>query len=278
MQVETRELQNKLLSMLKQFHIVCNDNNLIYYMAGGTMLGAVRHHGFIPWDDDVDVAMPRDDYNRFKENAALWLPSNLEIRFYENTANSPMHYIKLIDNQTTLIENKYRNYYEGVYIDVFPLDGSPQTKDKLIKHQKNAVRYSSLIVNHCYTDGRYGIRKLYGMFARLMNLSKLHERQEKIITAYPYSASEVVGNYLGSYGIKEFVSKKIFGTPKLYAFEDTELNGVEDADSYLSSIYGDYMTLPPEEKRINTHQYYYVDLNKPYREYQDEQEKMERRK
>lgn len=115
MQIETKELQGKLLSMLKQFHEVCVNNNLVYYMAAGTLLGAVRHKGFIPWDDDADVVMPREDYSSFKQIASRILPENLEIKFYENEQSSPMHYMKLIDKNTTLIENKYRNYYEGVY-------------------------------------------------------------------------------------------------------------------------------------------------------------------
>jgi len=267
MQVETKELQGKLLSMLKQFHEVCVKNNLVYYMAGGTMLGAVRHKGFIPWDDDVDVVMPREDYNSFKQIAHSILPENLEIKFYENEKNSPMHYMKLIDKNTTLIENKYRNYYEGVYIDLFPLDGAPSDKGVLVKKQKVVGRYISLIVNHCYTDGRHGLRKIYGYIARCFDLGRLHAKVERLITERSYKSSEIVGNYLGSYGIREFVPKRYFGNPIKYQFEDTELYGPEDYDAYLKAIYGDYMQMPPVEKRINTHQYFFVDLNLPYRNY-----------
>ena len=270
MNIETKDLQLKLLSMLKQFHELCVNNDLIYFMAGGTMLGAVRHNGFIPWDDDVDVVMPREDYNNFKRIADRILPDNLEIKFYENTQNSPMHYMKLIDRNTTLIENKYRNYYEGVYIDVFPLDGAPSDLKMLIKKQKKVGKYISLIVNHCYTDGRHGLRKLYGFLARCFDLNKLHINLEKQITEYSYESSEIVGNFLGSYGINEFVPKKIFGTPVKYKFEDTELYGPEDYKSYLTNIYGDYMQLPPLEKRINSHQYFYLDLTQPYINYNKE--------
>ena len=267
MQIATKTLQAKLLSMLKQFHDVCVENGLTYYMVGGTLLGAVRHQGFIPWDDDVDVAMPRADYNKLKVKASSLLPINLEIKFYENTPNSPMHYVKLIDKGTTLIENKYRNYYEGVYIDVFPLDGAPSNLSLLKKTQRKAGRYQSLIMNHCYTDGRSGIRKIYGLFAKMLDLNKLHNNLEKHLSKYSFDTSELVGNYLGSYGIREFVPKEYFGSPRLYAFEDAQLYGPENYDAYLKNIYGDYMKLPPEEKRINTHQYYYVDLNIPYQEY-----------
>lgn len=270
MQVETRELQNHLLSMVKQFHEICVENNLVYYIVGGTLLGAVRHHGFIPWDDDIDVAMPREDYNLLKSISNQIFPEYLEIKFYENTPNSPIHFVKLVDNRTTLIENGYRDYYEGVYIDIFPIDGAPNKASKIKKQQILARIYTSLILNHCYTDGRQGLRKAYGFFAKLLNMDKLHYSLEKTITQFPYESSEVVGNYLGAYGIREFIPKKCFGTPKTYKFEDTELYGPEDYHYYLTSIYGDYMQLPPVDKRVNTHQYYYVSLNKSYKEYQNE--------
>lgn len=267
MQIETKTLQDKLLSMLKQFHDVCIANELTYYMVGGTLLGAIRHQGFIPWDDDVDVAMPREDYIKFKKLADCILPENLEIKFYENTNNSPMHYVKLIDKGTTLIENKYRNYFEGVYIDVFPLDGTPTSSSEIKRVQKKVRKYQSLILNHCYTDGRKGLRKIYGYYAQMLDLNKLHNNLERLLSKYSYSSSEVVGNYLGSYGVREFVPKKYFGQPKLYDFEDAKLFGPEDYDAYLRNIYGDYMKLPPKEKQINTHQYYYVSLDIPYRDY-----------
>ena len=269
MQIDTRVLQTRLLYMLKQFHKVCVDNELTYFLTYGTMLGAIRHSGFIPWDD-VDIVMPREDYNRFKSNSVHMLPDNLEIMFYENRNNSPMHYIKLIDNRTTLIEDKYRDYYEGVYIDVFPLDGVPEKKTQIKIKQKKTHMYQSLIVNHCYTDGRKGIRKLYGQLAKRFDLERLHKKLEKELTQYAYSSSNIVGSYLGAYGIREFVPKEIMGIPAKYTFEDAEFYGLEDYDSYLRCLYGDYMELPPIDKRNNKHQYFYVNLDKPYREYQSE--------
>lgn len=267
MQIEIKALQAKLLSMLKQFHEVCAENDLTYYMAGGTLLGAVRHKGFIPWDDDVDVLMPRDDYNSFKQLAYKILPDNLEIKFYENQKKSPMHYMKLIDKNTTLIENQYRNYFEGVYIDIFPLDGAPSDEEELVRKHKAVGRYISLILNQCYTDGRHGLRRIYGYMAKCFDINNLHNKVEQIITEHPYGSSDTVGNYLGAYGIREFVPKHYFGSPMKYQFEDTELYGPEKSDAYLRAIYGDYMQLPPVEKRINTHQYYFVDLDLPYRNY-----------
>lgn len=154
-----------------------------------------------------------------------------------------------------------------VYIDVFPLDGVPSDKNILIRKQKVVRRYISLILNHCYTDGRHGLRKIYGYVARCFDLARLHAELEKLITEYPYESSKIVGNYLGSYGIREFVPKSYFGKTIKYQFEDTELYGPEDYDAYLKAIYGEYMQLPSVEKRINPHQYYFVDLNLPYRNY-----------
>lgn len=270
MQVDTRVLQKHLLLMLKQFHEVCVANNLTYFIVGGTLLGAVRHKGFIPWDDDIDVAMPRDDYNKLKENYERLLPTGLEVKYYENTSKSPMHYMKLIDSNTTLIENEYRNYYEGVYIDVFPIDGTTGVKKEITKRKRKAQIYSSLILNQCYTDGRYGIRKIYGYFAKIFDINKLHNKLEDVITKIPYDSSDIVGSFLGSYGMREFVPKDYFGEPVKYKFEDSEFFGPEKYDAYLKAIYGDYMKLPPVEKQINKHQYYYVSLNESYKKYHDE--------
>ena len=110
MEIETRDLQLALLNMMKSFHEVCQENNITYYMLGGTCLGAIRHSGFIPWDDDMDVGIPRKDYEKLCRIAKDILPSNLALRYYTNTANSPFHFVKLINTNTTLIENNYRNY------------------------------------------------------------------------------------------------------------------------------------------------------------------------
>ena len=114
MNIEAEVLHNRLLSMMKSFHNFCEDNNIRYYMIGGTALGAIRHKGFIPWDDDVDIGVPRPDYEKLLTLESQ-LPKGLEFLYYKNTSESPVHYVKLVDSNTTLIERFYLNLSLSIY-------------------------------------------------------------------------------------------------------------------------------------------------------------------
>ena len=266
--LDVKELHERLLVMAKAFHTICVENNLRYYMLGGTMLGAVRHKGFIPWDDDMDFGMPREDYNRFIEISKTKFPVNYELRFYINAEKSPMHYAKLIDNTTTLIEDSYHNYVEGLYIDIFPLDGagSKTFADKL--RMKRIHYYESLITNHCTTREKNDVaRKLFKRFAKAHNLNTLHKNMERLMIKKSIDESEWVANYLGFWQEREIVPKEVMGVPSEYDFEDTRFFGPQNADAYLTSLYGDYMQLPPEEQRVFKHSFHYLDYHTAYRDY-----------
>ena len=261
------EIHCRLLKMAKDFHRICEDNNLEYYMLGGTMLGAVRHKGFIPWDDDMDFGMPREDYDQFIRISHQILPDYYELMFYKNAENSPMHYIKFIDSRTTLIEASYKNYVEGLYIDIFPLDGAGKGSIADRIRMKRIDYLQGLVIYHCTTREKTGIRKLVKKYAQMRSLSRLHDSIEKLMTAKTLSESSLIANYLGAWAKKEIMPKEVMGTPKLYQFEDTEFFGSANADAYLTSLYGNYMKLPPEEKRVFKHNYYYLNYDLPYREY-----------
>lgn len=267
MKTDVNLLHNRLLDMAKTFHRICIDNNLHYYMLGGTMLGAARHKGFIPWDDDMDFGMPREDYEKFICFSTKLLPQHYELMFYRNTDNSPMHYIKLIDNRTTLVEASYTNYVEGLYIDIFPLDGAGDGSPLDVLRTKRIIWKQQLIINHCLTREMVGLRKVLKKYAQMRNLNNLHASIEKLMTAKKLSESTMIANYLGAWAEKEIMPKEIMGTPKLYRFEDTEFYGSNNSDGYLTSLYGDYMKLPPKEKQVFKHNYHYLNFDLPYREY-----------
>lgn len=267
--ISETELHTHLLELAKSFHAFCVSNDLHYYILGGTSLGARRHHGFIPWDDDVDVGIPREDYDRLIKLKDR-LPEHMEIMYYKNYKKAPMHYIKLIDNRTTLIEKKFPDLIEGLYIDVFPLDGafnpSNNTKERL--RLKLIYLLFATIVYHCRKDELNSfLKKGYRLFSRLFPLNFLHSLLEKLITKHSASHTDCIANLLGAWGIKEVVEKGIMGKPTLYKFEDTMLYGPEKIDAYLQCLYGNYMTLPPEEKRVFKHDYLHLDLNQPYKDY-----------
>lgn len=269
MEIETRDLQLALLNMMKSFHEVCQENNITYYMLGGTCLGAIRHSGFIPWDDDMDVGIPRKDYEKLCRIAKDILPSNLALRYYTNTANSPFHFVKLINTNTTLIENNYRNYVEGIYIDVFPLDGM-ENIGLFQKIRARAIRVlHAIIMNHYYTgEPKPGLKNAFTIFAKALSMKMIHNILEKMMVQDKRPDPRYYCNFLGAWKDREIIKREVFGKPTLYTFEDTEFYGPENADAYLTSLYHDYMTPPPVEKRVCRHDYYYVDLNMPFREFE----------
>ena len=262
-----KELHERLLSMAKVLSNFLDENNIEYYMMGGTFLGAIRHRGFIPWDDDMDFGIMRDEYNRFIELAKSNLPKGYELKFYENTPESPMHYIKFIDANTTLIEEHYKDYVEGLYIDVFPIDGCGNNTiiDKITR--KIIHYYQVLIIYHCSSDDMKGIKNIVKFFARKISIDKLHRRIEKLMTRKKVKDSSYVVNYLGAWGEREVHPIGEFGQPQKYHFEDTLFSGPEKSNEYLTRLYGDYNELPPENKRVFRHNYYYLNYDLPYKKY-----------
>ena len=268
MKVSSTELHGRLLEIMVQFHNFSVENRIKYYLLGGSALGAKRHKGFIPWDDDMDIGIPREDYDRLVKMDPKKLPENLELRFYQNTEKSPFHFIKLIDKNTTLIEHQYKDYVEGLYIDIFPLDGAViESRSEQIRRNRIWNTHSLLIL-HFLSDAKSDpIKRLVQLFAKCIPSKALHDSLERQMTKYKFNESSIVANYLGSWKEKEIMPKSFLGTPTLYEFEEVQLFGPQDIDSYLKSLYGDYMRLPPEEDRVFKHDYYFLDLNLPYAEY-----------
>lgn len=247
--VSTRELQLKLLEIMKIFHNVCEKHGLKYFMLGGTMLGAVRHKGFIHWDDDMDVGMPREDYERLLKLPKSEWPENIIIKTPYNSLDLIFPYSKIMDTNTTLVEDRLDGIIEGIYIDIFPLDGA----GKYFKHAKLRYVYFYWMLGLLYNNQDHGkkrtfIRRLVQKYARSRDVNALYSKAENWMRKIKYADSEIIGNYAGAWGFKEFVKKDIFEESVLYEFEDFQFYGVYKAHDYLTSLYGDYMKLPPQEK------------------------------
>ena len=198
------------------------------------------------------------------------LPSNLALRFYKTTENSPFHFVKLVNTKTTLVEKNYKNYVEGIYIDVFPLDGIERF-DFFAKTRARAIRFlHALIMNHYYTGGsKPGFKKLFQIIAQKMNMKPIHHLLDRLMKKDKNPAPNYYCNFLGAYKNREVIKREVFGKPLLYRFEEAEFFGPEKADDFLTGIYGDYMTPPPEENRVNKHDYYYVNLDLPFSAYSE---------
>ncbi len=265
------ELQSKLVNMLNWYHSFCVNNGLRYYAVGGTMLGAVRHNGFIPWDDDIDVGMPREDYDKL-----IALCQNVNSSIYKletpySSKNYYYQYCKLYDTTTTLIENTRYKSKRGIYLDVFPLDGIGNTLEESIKNYKQIAKKNNYIMTKICALSKH--RKLYKNLAIIISrcfpfpkLQTVLKKTDDLCRTKRYDDYEFVANLYGNWYEKEIMKREWFGVPKLYKFEDIQIYGVQDYNSYLNALYGNYMQLPPIEKQKSHHDYLYLNLNCSYLE------------
>ena len=270
---ELKKIQLILQGILVAFQTFCAERSLRYYALGGTVLGAVRHQGFIPWDDDIDVGMPRSDYellvssfNTYNNNRRYILESP-----YTKDSNYSYPYSKIYDTQTTLIENTTPPFKRGVFIDIFPLDGVEKAtainvktiyflkKILELKKLKRSRRQRSILRNLVSVTIDYSLKHFVSYKFLLNMINWLCVRQQ-------YNQSDYIANLVGAYNEKEIVPKSCFGNPAIVSFEGLEIPCPKDTDYYLEHIYGEWKSLPPEEKRV-THHSYYLDLNKPYRSF-----------
>lgn len=263
------ELHQRTLRVLLTVDKVCREHGIRYYISDGTMLGAVRHGGFIPWDDDADICMPRPDYERFIENASCWLPEPFEAVCFERDEHCSNAFLKVIDGSTTLIERWSFNQIGGVYIDVFPMDGVSTRK---WKRKLNFSRYK-MVDRWRYMRNRDPYKRGHGysswiprlLQATVKNITILH-LLKRIQTACQYEGAHLVADF--DSGERSVMPPEVLGKPTPIMFEGYELMGVEHPDDYLKRLFGNYMQLPPEEKR-RIHGFDYVDFNRSYHEYQD---------
>lgn len=268
---ELSQIQKKLLEMIKKLHEYCIKNSIRYYAIGGTMLGAARHKGFIPWDDDIDIGMPRPDYDRFISQIKVQPICGC---FVESSDSSDpaflFPYAKLYDTSTTLIENTRRPLKRGVYIDIFPLDGlgnNPKVAEKEFSTIKR--RKDLLTMRVMSRDKKRSLYKRITLVAIqtvpacILNEKRLVKKIESLCRQREYDESAFVGNLVGAWGRKEIVPREFFGTPVEYEFENHTIMGVEMPEEYLAHIYGAWRELPPLDKQVSHHSYI-VDFTKSY--------------
>lgn len=261
---EQKELEIKILDFFVE---ICNQNNLTYFLAGGTLLGAIRHKGFIPWDDDVDVMMPREDY----EKLLTIFPSHLyyKLLHFGNTHNYPKAFGTINDSRTFKPEDNIRmkcRHILGVNIDIFPIDNLPNNKDEIHQYfqEVSKMAHKVFCITYSYGKGKnlwLSIKKIVGIFIyRLLEFVGIISIDEMIneynILAQRYNGKEtrmcgVTCSYI--YGEGEANVKDDYFPAKRAPFEKKEYNIPANYDSYLRGLYGDYMQLPPIEKRVAHH-------------------------
>lgn len=272
---EINELQKIQLSMLKDFDAVCQRHRISYQLFSGTALGAVRHKGFIPWDDDIDVVMIREDYERFFDSASKELDSNKYYVQREFSEHWPMFFSKLRLNGTTYIE-KYHSHdariHQGIYIDIFPCDN---LSDSRLMQKLQYIASKIVIAKSLYARGyetNSTVKKCFMQFCRILPT----EPFKRLCIRRNDSSSLKVHTFFG--GGKKFERsiflREWFEQSVKMRFEDSEFPVSAHYDEMLRVMYGDYMIMPTLEQRVCKRHAAIVDINKPYTFHLEEQRNM----
>ena len=256
-----------MLRVLEALDNTCREHHITYGMFAGSLLGAVRHKGFIPWDDDMDILMPRPDYERFIAHSSEWLPEPYEFVCAENDTQYPLPFGKVQDASTTLIERTHLHYLGGIYIDVFPIDGVPAGT---LSRQWHYAAYEYwkrvlyLIHRDPYKHGHGPSSWLPLLCRKVYSMQGVQQHIRRLLLKYDYERAEQVADYDdGRHGA---MSKEVLGRPTPYPFEQETVLGVEQYDTYLSRKYGDYMTIP-DGNHQRQHNFHVLDFEKAYIDY-----------
>ena len=259
---DVNQLHQRILRILLAVDSCCREHGLRYYIWAGTQLGAVRHQGFIPWDDDIDIAMPRPDYEQFIAHSREWLQQPFEFVCAENDAAYPLPFGKVQDASTTLIERLHLRYLGGIYIDVFPIDGVPASSWRRrlhFAHYEYLKRVLYLLHRDPYKHGHGPSSWVPLLCRRLYTLAGVQQKIRRLLLAYDYEKSALVADY--DDGQRGTMSP---GTPQPSPFEGEQVLGVEQADTYLTRKYGDYMVIPDGDHQ-RQHNFHVLDFDKPYK-------------
>ena len=261
-QSEQKEIQ---LGIFENVHGFCCKHGLRYFMADGTLLGAVRHKGYIPWDDDIDIVMPRADYQRFIEICAREpIADNLSVASINNRPDCIYPFVKVYRNDTVVIEHTSTTCETGVWLDIFPLDNMSDDYDeavrlfnriKRLRTIKDAELWASNKAVPCW---KRVILIAYGSILRtVFPLNRVLSKIEKRAKSF---ASDKMSKYvcvvvLGVYGLSEIMESSAYDDVVMLEFEGQQRYAPKDWDYVLKQLYNEYMVLPPLEKRITHHDY-----------------------
>lgn len=261
-QKQLKKVQESQLEIMDEIHRICLENDITYYIIAGTALGSVRHKGFIPWDLDIDIALPRNDYDKMKKICKEKMNSKFIYRDHLNTTNFiPPHALICIKN-TTLV-NRFDKFNPdiknlGIYLDVFPLDNAPdnpllrEEQEKKLKRLKKIKNYK-LALSHDSSKVKKIIKKLIRFTLFWISVEKINTKMDNIMRKYNDQNTTHVCSMASGYSYtKQCILKQVYGKPTEVIFENRKYFAPEKIHEYLLKIYGDYMKLPSiEEQKAN---------------------------
>lgn len=266
-ELSMQEVQQVSLAILKQVAEICEKLELKYALVYGTLIGAIRHKGFIPWDDDLDIMMPRNDYekllNYFKERGNVI--GNLEVFNPDANPNYPYMITRISDNRYHIVTENEKDYGLGAFIDIYPYDGLGKTFEEAYEFGMKGDRLSSLCF--CATREKYKWDPLAGfvknvaklpvfLISKIVGKSYFQKKLAQLAGQKDFDESQYVGCVVWlSGGKKDIFERKLFDELIKVPFEGEMFYVPKEYDKVLRHTYGDYMQLPPENERIGHHYY-----------------------
>ncbi len=257
---DVKEIQKIELGLLEKIHKFCEEYHLKYSLCGGTLLGAIRHKGFIPWDDDVDIFMPRPDYEKFCKEFKV---DGASVHTYKSDKSYIYPFAKVYDDNTLLIENAFPEIEAGVYVDVFPIDGFSVNYEKdgrrILRLRSYIYQFMGAKKSAWFREGRSLKRMIslpiFKLFSWMIPSSWCLACFSFFVSWSNYEKSPFRGCMSWGYGVREILSKSCFDDFIDIEFEGKNFKVMKGWKSYLSNLYGDYMQLPPVEKRVSNHSF-----------------------
>jgi lipopolysaccharide cholinephosphotransferase len=268
------DIQKHLQSILAEIIKVCDSLHLTYFAFFGTLLGVVRHSNFIPWDDDIDIAMPRPDYEKFIAKAQQLLPSYLFVQNFHTEADYLLYYTKIRDSRTSYFEvtDCFSKINHGLWVDVFPIDGDSgrpfsRFKTNMLFREYGAYEAARFRSFNFRTDLKGMAKFKHSLVSGLGSLRFYHENPQELLTHVDRLLRK---NSFKTQGICwcsfiSFPADAFFGPAERYGnFNGLKVRIPFDSERILATGFGDYMKLPPVEKRFPHHDMVFYNMNVPY--------------
>ena len=261
-EAEIKKYQKTQILLLREVDKICREQGLSYYMIGGTLLGAVRHGGFIPWDADIDIAMRREDYDRFKQ---YWMQNPSEVFFYQDFETEKNHLSPhaLLRFKGTRVGDQerfspvYNPKERGIFLDIFPLDTPPQNRAlqyiqmKHIQFLRWLIKIKIGLLYYNTPSWKKAVKTVARLSLFPISLQTLNKMLDKVMRKYTGCNSGFLVSMASHYSYrKQLMPEDIYGTPVPCKFENEVFLATEKTDAYLTRIYGNYMQLPPAEKQV----------------------------